>query len=398
MIMKGNRDRYKQAATWLAMGLPLALPFYLLRFSIGPLPMTVLEVYLLAMVVLAAVGFGREGVKEAWKKFKPWAWPAGLFLAASLAAALWSPVIISGLGVWRAYVLEPLMVFFFLPILLSKPEQKKTLERNMTWVVLAVTLWAILQFAGALPIPSPWDVAIGAGRRATGPFPYPNALALFVVPFGVYLFARWINQQQERKYLAGTISAFIAALLANSDGGLIAFGVGIFAVLMMQAKLRKPVLALTLIALVAVMAIPVTRGKIIEQVTFQGWSGRVRVWMWDETRRMLMDHPITGAGMAGYPIVFKPYHEKTFIEIFQYPHNIILNFWSETGLVGLIAFGWIVVTWSRKRASWMMLAPLLAILVHGLVDVPYFKNDLAVAFWLLAFLTTMSLDREAVKR
>ncbi len=29
-----------------------------------------------------------------------------------------------------------------------------------------------------------------------------------------------------------------------------------------------------------------------------------------------------------------------------------------------------------------------AIIIHGLVDVPYFKNDLAIAFWLFILITT----------
>jgi hypothetical protein len=36
----------------------------------------------------------------------------------------------------------------------------------------------------------------------------------------------------------------------------------------------------------------------------------------------------------------------------------------------------------------MALPVIIAILVHGLVDVPYFKNDLAVLFWMLIALTT----------
>lgn len=33
------------------------------------------------------------------------------------------------------------------------------------------------------------------------------------------------------------------------------------------------------------------------------------------------------------------------------------------------------------------LASMAALLVHGLVDVPYFKNDLAVLFWILISLS-----------
>ena len=31
----------------------------------------------------------------------------------------------------------------------------------------------------------------------------------------------------------------------------------------------------------------------------------------------------------------------------------------------------------------LLMATMVALLVHGLVDVPYFKNDLSVLFWLI---------------
>ena len=38
------------------------------------------------------------------------------------------------------------------------------------------------------------------------------------------------------------------------------------------------------------------------------------------------------------------------------------------------------------------------IIIHGLVDVPYFKNDLAVMFWaLLAIMGIISLELEKEK-
>jgi O-antigen ligase len=93
----------------------------------------------------------------------------------------------------------------------------------------------------------------------------------------------------------------------------------------------------------------------------------------------------------------------------MYPHNIFLNFWVELGLLGMMLFTWIIGRYlycaiklfgakkEKNEASRFIVlglgAAMIAILVHGLVDVPYFKNDLAVFFWLLiAFLGWFGLD------
>lgn len=378
-------------------GLPLALPLYLVRFKIGPLPTTLLEVYLLVLFVAATLGFGMVSWSKGWKSMSEWRWPVLLWSVATLAAVFWSPSMVTGLGLWRAYVLEPVLVFVLLFGLRDIVDRKR-IEQSMRIVITIVGFWAIYQYVTGQGIPSPWNVSIADGRRATGPFPYPNALALFVVPFGAYLFSRWIEAKREWWLLASWAMAFLSAFLAKSDGGMLALAVATWFVLVVRRETRRIAIVLAVVGTVFVVAVAPLRGAFIEQATFSGWSGRVRTWTWTETWNMLKDHPVLGAGFGGYPTVFKPYHEKTFIEIFQYPHTIVFNVWSEAGLVGLFAFGWVVVTWIRKRVSWIAMAPLIAILIHGLVDVPYFKNDLAIAFWLLAFLATIQLDREANRR
>jgi O-antigen ligase len=77
-----------------------------------------------------------------------------------------------------------------------------------------------------------------------------------------------------------------------------------------------------------------------------------------------------------------------------YPHNIVLNMWTETGFLGLAAFLWLLAQafrvswrgWTAGPVAWRgiqlgIVLAMLAIVVHGLVDVPYFKNDLALEFW-----------------
>src|SRR5207302_5844362 len=92
------------------------------------------------------------------------------------------------------------------------------------------------------------------------------------------------------------------------------------------------------------------------------------------------------------------YHEDLI-----YPHNLLLNFWSETGILGLLAFIWLAVQvvrtalrglradpWARMMAIGA-LGMILSFLSHGLVDAPYFKNDQALAFWALLAIQYASL-------
>jgi O-antigen ligase len=111
---------------------------------------------------------------------------------------------------------------------------------------------------------------------------------------------------------------------------------------------------------------------------------------------MLEHYPITGAGLAGFETRLAPYWNPTHTDRFIYPHNLVLNFWSATGLLGLAAFLWLLVAafrvswrgWKTGASQWRaiqfgVLLALVGIVIHGLVDVPYFKNDLSLEFWAL---------------
>jgi hypothetical protein len=64
-----------------------------------------------------------------------------------------------------------------------------------------------------------------------------------------------------------------------------------------------------------------------------------------------------------------------------------LNFWLETGLLGLVCFALLIFfsmkNYARKPSAIKLGASLflISVIVHGMVDAPYFKNDLSVLFW-----------------
>ena len=125
-----------------------------------------------------------------------------------------------------------------------------------------------------------------------------------------------------------------------------------------------------------------------------------RLMIWQSAWTIIKDHSLIGIGPGmfqkyylDYQAKFPPYLEWAVPQ----PHNIFLAFWLQTGLLGLIGFIWLLfrffesVTPNRsdtpqkisKKLSLVLMAAMIYILIHGLVDTPYWKNDLSIIFWLL---------------
>ncbi len=400
--------------TWIKRGiwlLPWMTLTYGIRFQIGPIPTTLLEMYALGLIAVWAGWWLSRGklvsmVQESSRRSGRWHVLIHAWMLVTLGAVFVSTGWWSGLGLWRAYVLEPVLVSMVAFVMLRERSDWKRLWQSTYLVLPFLMLVAVGQFVTGWGIPHPWNVSIAAGRRATSIFRYPNALSLYMVPIAAMAMAELVPMLRRRSWkeavlpCVAVLSAWIGLGLARSEGGMLALGAASWIVLMSVRAWRPVVLAGTaLVAAVGALFEPL-REVIVREATFQGWSGRVRMWMWQDTWRMLKDHWFFGVGFGGYPDVFATYHSKSFIEIFQYPHNILFNFWSETGLLGVVSMLGLMGAWfvTGIKEWWkeglLVLAPLIAILVQGLVDVPYFKNDLAILFWLmLVFAMWMSESR-----
>ncbi len=118
---------------------------------------------------------------------------------------------------------------------------------------------------------------------------------------------------------------------------------------------------------------------------------------------MLRDHPIFGAGLRSYTQVVTPYVTQRF-NAQLHPHDLWLAMWSEVGLLGMLAFAAMlaILLWKGWRGFaaagglyravlWGTSAGFVAVLVHGIFDTPYFKNDLSLEFWTLAALEVAAL-------
>lgn len=298
-------------------------------------------------------------------------------------------------------------------------------------------------------------------RRATSIFLYPNALGLFLGPL-ILIFEGWLvgliknktpNTEKVKLFKIIFINlviilSVVAIIFAKSEGALIGVIAGlVFFFLLFGKKVRIAGIILIIIGSIGILAYEPARDYAINKITLKDLSGEIRKQQWRETLEMLTSSPVKfifGTGLANYQSSITPYHQEGIffnkdndpdfrrkivifddkyraehwqpVEIYVYPHNILLNFWTELGLAGMILFIWIVgkfiylglrinnanlrmnantanTNYANNYFVLGLIGAMVVIIVHGIVDVPYFKNDLAVIFWLLiAMMGMMNLS------
>jgi O-antigen ligase len=137
-------------------------------------------------------------------------------------------------------------------------------------------------------------------------------------------------------------------------------------------------------------------------LNFEQGTGFLRLQLWRSAWQMALDHPLMGVG----PDQFLYFYRSNYLlpQAWQepnlnHPHNLLLDWWTRLGLVGLVlGLGWLaagaggVGRWLTQRAASSReaalalgcLAAVAAGLAHGLVDVSYALPDLMLV-WVLLF-------------
>ncbi len=357
-------------------------------------------------MLLTVLVFGIETIRQRsrleWRT--PFTWPAVLFVIAGAISVVVAPDRRAALGLYRAYFLEPIAFFFIVATVAREARRALLVLAGLGVATLVVGL------ANAVVVVQ----AISAHRlnlAGTPPvviYQTSNAVALFLLPViavagGILAFGRERSARlASAVYLVLALPAF---LLTFSRGGYLALlGVGVG--LALASRRRWRLLAIALAVTVLFALIPPITNRVAHELNPSDPNNTLvgRSYMWRATLQMLQHRPVTGAGLAGFSARLAPYWNATHTDRFIYPHNLVLNFWSETGLLGLAAFIWLLYAafrvsrhgWRTGASPWRaihfgVLLALVGIVIHGLVDVPYFKNDLSLEFWALLAITWAGL-------
>lgn len=446
---------------WAALLTVFSLPLYTVRFSLG-VPTTLLEIMILLLfavwflknrqALFKRVPANLERLKEKKPLLNQYPWRGQIifwllvsYLAVGVASWSWP-----ALGLWRAYFLEPILLFI---VIVNTFKNKESLIRLLTILGLSGALTALLavyQFmVGGLETYTLKDFFVRQHElRAVSLFAYPNAVGLYAGPLAVILFGLFLYWLKVKKHcyailsLLAVLVSILGIMAARSEGALLASLVCLLIILFFAGKKFRIVATIITIALVVVItSIPALSSYTKDRLLLRDVSGQIRRAQWSETVEMMQDKThrvLLGVGLGNYQKALEPYHiDGIFVkdysdpdyqrkvlfneeyhkqawqplEIYLYPHNVILNFWTELGFLGVLAFIWLLVAYfkegylstkkylkEKKAFAMITLALTLAMatsMIHGLVDVPYFKNDLSALFWILmAIMAVVKIRRE----
>jgi O-antigen ligase len=325
-------------------------------------------------------------------------WAMAFFVAIAIFSLFVADVRGVAVRELRVVVLEPALYYLML--------RTTPLDRPVRWRIAdafvlggcAVGLIGLYQYAFTDQV-----ITAEAGlRRLKSVYGSPNNVGLYLgrvfpVLVAVGLFAR--RQLRRWLYGVGVLIVGVAILLSFSKGALL-FGVpASLLALGFLAGGGWLWIALGLMVVATLAAIPVLRTpRFTSLFDLQSGTSFFRLNLWRSTVEMIGDHPWFGVGLDNFLYAYRGRYIRPAAwqePDLSHPHNIVLDYWSRLGILGLAAAVWIQVSFWRlalplrrlanpddRALALGLMASMVGFLAHGLVDNSFFLVDLAFAFCL----------------
>ncbi len=378
----------------------ILLPSYQLRFQILNTPFTFLEGMILILALISSWR-GAWTTQQAGNNKLTLIFIMTFFIA-GLVSIFISPVPIKAAGIFKAYFFEAILFYFLTINLITTRQKLNRVFASLAILTLYVSGFGIYQFFTLANLPFSWWGVEIASRRIVSILNHPNAVALLLGPILAML---TITHHKSKLSWAALVLGLAAFYLTLSRAGWLALIVTItgFYILSslsgpgewLKERSRSLVKAITVIVIIVIVmiALPFSRNQLF-RLAQNDPSKQNRFVLWSAAIDMVKHHPIAGVGLMGFHEYYKNYPLGPDRVVQNYPHNFFLTFSLETGLLGLLSMlGLLIIFYKKiygalKKGTERSLAlaagaGMTMIVLHSLVDVSYFKNDLSVLFWLV---------------
>ncbi len=387
----------------------LSAPLYVWRFDLSNQPVNALMIILSVIILIAAVHIVSNGwLQEFWAKARTpkavW-WLAELVLLASVISLFVGGADGPKLAQWLVLYIQPLLMYLLIRFYAIKYPSLRGSFALAVYVMLGVIgILALVQFFTLWSLPPDYWGNSTEPKRAIGFFAHPNAFGLFITPLLAWLLPdvvqRFTSAWRHRHpkdilltmlWLLGVAGMFLS-LSRGAWFGFVAACI-LFAILSANKKIMLALVGIGVIVAGLIAVTPNLRYRLL--LPFYGEKSAVaRLSLWNTAGNMIKDAPILGKGIHGFNYNWDKYNQDKNLDHYNFPHNIFLNFWVDLGLLGLLSMTGLIIyallhAVLNRRSQYHLAMGLFvaALVVHGLIDIPYLKNDLALVFWMVLALS-----------
>ncbi|MBI4232092.1 O-antigen ligase family protein [Candidatus Peregrinibacteria bacterium] len=374
------------------------LQSYLIRFDIGPYPSNLQEV-LMGLNALAFLGTTNlkkiiEGFKKHW------------IISILISLAALSTVIVdiqNGLDFIRHskfLLFASILSFIFLETFKSEDEKAFGLK-IMGLGALCFGLFSVIY--------NLLGYNISHDQRLLGPLDSAVYLAYYLTPFFLFFLFNFFEQKTRSSLIYSALLGLL--IFATRSMGAIGGSLVIISVYLIQTKdlLRKrnTKILLTFVIVLTFAAIFYTKILPTINTEYSSLDERGQIWA---TSMELLQNPknlLSGVGFGQFEFHYIEKvktvlgHEPLDFKVLQ-PHNIFLLFIFNFGILGLFFLAYligrissVVLKFDTRRAGspikLICAYIMLYFFIHGLIDTPFFKNDILV---LIILFSSLGLEKE----
>jgi len=282
-------------------------------------------------------------------------------------------------------------------------------ERPKWLLLLLGLLPGVLVIRGILYAPSVLNFSLM--NRFGYPLTHANAAGLLFamsIPLALVIIATqkgWLRGAA----LASLVAQFAGLILTYSRGAWLGCLASLLGISLMEARLRKGVVALGLLGLVVFLTVAPLRSRLMTlanptaDVAIEG-----RLQFMADAVIVGLENPFLGVGYGRDRLregVKKEIADSREVGFIPHSHNMYTELLAETGVVGLGAFMWMVclnlirlIRRAGKESSpqsrilyFCLAASLIAFLAGILGDAPFYNHDTRIFFFTLLALTYLFL-------
>jgi len=383
--------KYKEIATRAIVFLPIFIPFFVIRFSLGPIPTTLLEI-MIWLIFLANLIYSNIKLKRSWHLAL-----AILFLLSALVSVSVDPNLASGMGLFKAYFVDGFLVYLLLANL-SKNE-KDDFSNSLILSGVIASIGALILYTSG--------IKSNDNRIVDFSLLSSNYLAMYLSAIFVLAISKLERKVGIRVYFLslGALVMLLAMYLTNSRGIIVAVVPAVIYLIysLIKNKTRWVKAVFIVLALAFFVGGYLYFRPDWSDHSRKATSSNIRYYIWVTSVEMVKLNPVWGVGLSNYQNYFTDLTQDRV----NYPeyiapqaltaHNIFLQLYLTTGFLGLLAFVALMVGSIFKAKNRQYVALVIAFLAYGLVDTPFFRNDLAILVWIVIALANrieMKADHE----